>query len=155
MRHRVRASALIVENNHILLVQHIHPDTGSEWWVPPGGGVEAVDKSIYDCTRRETFEESGLDVELGRIVYIREYYESETDTLHFELFLSSLSCSGELTIRHIQGNGPDEHFIKDVRWVHKDDVHKLVVYPEILKDAFWEDYDRGYPETKYLGRSSN
>jgi 8-oxo-dGTP pyrophosphatase MutT (NUDIX family) len=118
-------------------------------------GVEAVDNSIYDCTRRETFEESGLKVELGRVVYIREYFESENDTFHFELSLSSLSYSGELTIRHIQGNGPDEHFIKDVRWVHKDDVHKLVVYPEILKDAFWEDYARGYPEAKYLGRSSN
>ena len=123
--------------------------------MPPGGGVEDMDTSIFDCVRRETFEETGLAVELGRIIYIREFAERETDTYHFELFLSSTGHSGELTIRNIQGTGPDEHFIKDARWVHKDDVQKLVVYPEILKDEFWEDLANGYPETRYLDRSSD
>lgn len=40
MRHRIRAAALIVKDDSILLVQHVHPDTGELWWVPPGGGVE-------------------------------------------------------------------------------------------------------------------
>jgi 8-oxo-dGTP pyrophosphatase MutT (NUDIX family) len=29
------------------------------WWVPPGGGVETADTSVFDCARRETFEETG------------------------------------------------------------------------------------------------
>ncbi len=153
MRHRVRVAALIVEHGHILLVKHVHPETGAVWWVPPGGGVEEVDKDIFDCARRETFEESGLSVTLGRIVYIREFCDLETDTYHLELFLNSSAHAGELTIRHIQGTGPDEHYIKDVRWIAKGEMQDMVVYPEILKDAFWEDVAQGFPKSRYLGRS--
>jgi ADP-ribose pyrophosphatase YjhB (NUDIX family) len=154
MRHRIRAAALIVENNHILLVQHVHPHTGYTWWVPPGGGVEEVDDSLFDCVRRETFEETGLAVELGRIVYIREFVDTENDTYHLELFLSSTNHSGELTIENIQGTGPDEHFIKDVRWIPQDSVPHLTVFPEVLKAKFWQDLRLGFPETRYLGRSN-
>ena len=155
MRHRVRAAALIVEGNTILLVQHVHPETGDMWWVPPGGGVEADDGDISDTVHREAVEETGLTVDLGRVVYCREYYEEETDTLHFELFLNSSGHSGELTIRNIQGTGIDEHYIKDARFVHRDDLQGMVVYPEILKDGFWQDLARGFPETRYLGRSKD
>ena len=63
----------------------------------------------------------------------------ENDVYHLELFISSTAYSGELTIRHVQGGGPDEHYIKDVHWVHRDDLQDMVIYPEILKDAFWDD----------------
>ena len=36
MKNRIRAAA-IIDNNKILLVKHVHPITGFEWWVPPGG----------------------------------------------------------------------------------------------------------------------
>ena len=122
--------------------------------MPPGGGVETADASVFDCARRETFEETGLHVELLRIVYIREFVDEENDAHNLELFINSRGYSGELTTRHIQGSGPDEHYIKDVRWVQKDKLQSLVVYPEILKDAFWDDLGQGFPETKYLGKSS-
>ena len=154
MRHRVRAAALLVQDEQLLLVQHVHPDTGEVWWVPPGGGVEVSDTSVFDCARRETFEETGLDVTLERIVYIREFADQENQAYHLELFLSSSDFSGNLTIRHIHGNGPDEHFIKDVRWVHRNALQELEVYPEMLKDVFWDDLAQGFPQTRYLGRST-
>lgn len=154
MKHRIRAAALIVKDDSILLVQHVHPDTGEVWWVPPGGGVETVDRSVFDCARRETFEETGLDVKLQRIVYIREFVDEENKAHNLELFISSKGYSGELTIRHIQGSGPDEHYIKDVQWIHKDKMQEMVIYPEIIKNAFWDDFAEGFLETKYLGKSS-
>ncbi len=154
MKHRIRAAALIIKDDSILLVQHVHPDTGEVWWVPPGGGVETADSSVFDCARRETFEETGLDVKLQRIVYIREFVDEENKAHNLELFISSTSYSGDLTIRHIQGSGPDEHYIKDVQWVHKDMMQKMVIYPEIIKNVFWDDFAEGFPVTKYLGKSS-
>jgi ADP-ribose pyrophosphatase YjhB (NUDIX family) len=56
MRHRIRAAALIVNDDDILLVQHVHPDTSDIWWVPPGGCMEVVDTSVFHYARRETFE---------------------------------------------------------------------------------------------------
>ena len=36
-----------------------------------GGGGLRHPESIYDYARRETFEETGLSVELGNIAYVR------------------------------------------------------------------------------------
>lgn len=151
MKHRIRAAALITDGEDILLVQHVHPETGEEWWVPPGGGVETEDASLFDCVRREVFEETGLQVSLKNVVYLREFLDSENQARNLELFVEATGFSGELTIRHVQGSGPDEHFIKDVRWVPKAELDDMIVYPEILKDRFWHDHAEGFPETKYLG----
>lgn len=151
MRHRIRAAALITQGDSILLVQHVHPQTGVEWWVPPGGGLEPTDPSVFDCARRETFEETGLSVDLSRIVYVREFHDQEHGTRNLELFLSCDSFSGNLTTSNIHGNGPDEQYIRSVRWIPKNELQDIVVYPEILKSEFWNDLTNGFPETKYLG----
>jgi len=101
--------------------------------------------------RREVFEETGLRVELSRIVYIREFIDLENNTHNLELFLAAQSFSGELTMKNIPGSGPDEHYIKDVKWLSRETVKDLVVFPEILKDKFWEDAQAGFLETRYLG----
>jgi hypothetical protein len=59
-----------------------------------------------------------------------------------------------LTTRHVQESGPDEDYLKGVRWVHRDDLRGLVIYPEVLQDEFWDDFAQGFPQTKYLGKSS-
>lgn len=69
MQHRIRAAAIIINDNKILLVKHVHPETGHEWWVPPGGGVEEIDNSIFDCAKRETFEETNLKIDVSRLLY--------------------------------------------------------------------------------------
>ena len=42
MKHRIRAAAIIVDGDSILLVKEEtnHPHDGRFWWIPPGGGVE-------------------------------------------------------------------------------------------------------------------
>ena len=67
MQHRIRAAAIVVQGDSVLLVQHQHNDLqgGRPWWVPPGGGVEG-EESLMDCAQREVLEETGLSVELGQ-----------------------------------------------------------------------------------------
>ena len=69
MKHRIRAAAIVVEGDSMLLVKHQGhgPEDGYVWWVPPGGGVEG-EESLEECARRETLEETGLSVKLGNIV---------------------------------------------------------------------------------------
>ena len=71
MQHRIRAAAIVIEGDSVLLVQHQHDriDEGQPWWVPPGGGVEG-EESLVECARREMLEETGLLVALDRIAYI-------------------------------------------------------------------------------------
>ena len=65
MKHRIRAAAIIVGDDRLLLVKHVHPQTGETWWVPPGGGLEGTE-TIHECVKREVYEETGLTIETGK-----------------------------------------------------------------------------------------
>ena len=145
---RIRIAALILENGKILLVNET---MGFNCWVPPGGGLEEKDASIYDCAKREVFEETGLKIKLGTIKYIREFYDTQQNILNIEIFIVASVVSGTLTLENLKGNGPDEFSIVDVNWFSKDQLSNLEVFPEILKDDFWNDLDS--KEVKYLGRT--
>src|SRR4030042_5174388 len=138
MQHRIRAAAIVVRDNRVLLVMHRHPGAGVEWWVPPGGGIMG-EETIYECARREAFEETGLVVELGQILYLREFLDLESDIHHFEVFILAASFTGELTMANIKPAEPEIAYIKEVRFFSQDEIQGLIVYPEILKDKFWQD----------------
>jgi len=149
MNHRIRVAAIIISNQKVLLVKHVHPETGYAWWVPPGGGLDDKDASIFDCAKREVFEETNLKVDVSRIIYIREFLGTD---INLEIFTLADNHQGEVGIKNIHGNGTDEDFIKDVAWFSKDELQDTVVFPEILKDKLWDDYAINFPTTKYLGR---
>jgi ADP-ribose pyrophosphatase YjhB (NUDIX family) len=58
MEPRIRVSAVLRRENRILLVRQEKP--GREYWLLPGGGVNAGE-SLVDALRRELAEEIGLD----------------------------------------------------------------------------------------------
>jgi 8-oxo-dGTP pyrophosphatase MutT (NUDIX family) len=59
---RLAARVLLVDPSDRLLLfcmfDPARPDRG-EWWITPGGGLEA-DESFEDAARRELFEETGI-----------------------------------------------------------------------------------------------
>lgn len=58
---------------------------------------------------------------------------------------------GELTIKNVPGKGPDEHYIKEVRRVSKNEINDMVVFPDIFdSNDVWLDYETPCI-TKYLG----
>lgn len=154
MVHRIRIASIVTDNDRILLVKHVHPKTGYVWWVPPGGGVEESDASMFDCAKRETFEEANLAIEVSRILYVREFLDKENQKLNMEFFVLADTYHGEIGLDNINGNGLDELFIKDVKWFSKEELQSIVVFPEILKDEFWDDRAAGFPTIKYLGRQT-
>ena len=153
MRHRIRAAALLVDADRILLVYHEDSQTGRGFWAPPGGGLEAQDNSIHLCAIREVFEETGLGVTLSRIAYIREFCDDVTGTLHLEIFFLASSWSGNITLEHLPAGQPDSDMIKESRWVGREELKSLTVYPPELKDDFWTHHADGFPTTIYLGRT--
>ncbi len=160
MKQRIRVASIITQENKILLVKHVHPETGYTWWVPPGGGIKKEDSSIFDCAKREVFEETNLTIETSKIIYLREYLdkrdslENTDGVLNIEIFILADSYSGEVNMNNIKGSGPDELFIKQVEWLSKKEIQDITVYPEILKDDFWNNYKQGFLDTKYLGRQA-
>lgn len=144
MRYGISAAALIVQHNRLLLVNH-RKSGQYDFWLPPGGKLQGPE-SIFACARREVLEETGLSVELDRIVYIVEYAEPH---YHFcKFFIHCKSCTGSLTLANKE---PEETFLVDARFFAKADLQGIKVQPAILQDRFWDDLAAGFPETRYLG----
>jgi 8-oxo-dGTP diphosphatase len=144
MRYGISAAALIVHEGRLLLVRHREPEQ-YDFWTPPGGSLQG-DESIFDCARRELREETDLNAELGRILYIQEFVEPG---YHFcKFFILASSFSGTLTLANRQ---PGEEFLQEARFFAREELASLTVHPEILKDQFWQDRAADYPPTRYLG----
>jgi 8-oxo-dGTP pyrophosphatase MutT (NUDIX family) len=58
LRHAVRV-LLIDEAGRVLLARAVRPETGGEFWFPPGGGVEPGE-DVVAAAAREVAEETGL-----------------------------------------------------------------------------------------------
>jgi len=111
MRYRISAAALIVHDQQVLLVNH-QAAGQFDFWLPPGGRLEG-DESIFECARREAFEETGLSVEPDRTLYIQEFAEPG---YHFcKSFILCSAFSDTLTLAH---RVPDEDFLVDARFSH-------------------------------------
>ena len=100
---------------------------------------------------RETLEETGLSVELGRIAYVREFVEP--GYRHCEVFFVAVSYSGMLMIESNPGSGIFDvnHMVKDVRFVPRGEMAEMTIYPEEIKTTFWDDLASEFSGTRYLG----
>ncbi|MFZ6046021.1 NUDIX domain-containing protein [Pseudomonas sp. CR3202] len=134
--HRIRAAGLLVRDGRILLVKHVVGD--DTYWIPPGGGFESQsDESTRDTVRREFMEETGLDVEVGPLVYVREFAEPAMGRFHMELFYRIDAWRGELSLANLNGLGGDEFEIRELAWVGRDELAALPFYPAELLDDVW------------------
>lgn len=151
LQHRIRAAGLLVRDGHILLVRH--EVAGDIYWIPPGGGFESQsDRSTRDTVKRECREETGLEVEVGPLVYVREFAEPLTGRFHMELFYRVDAWQGELSLANLAGLGGDEFDIREVAWVPRSGLTQLAsFYPAELLDDVWERLAAPTPQIRHLG----
>ena len=67
---RVRAGAVIIRDNSILLIE-FNDENGLHYNLP-AGGVEP-NETIIEAVRREAQEEASIDVEVGPLAFVYEY----------------------------------------------------------------------------------
>jgi len=151
MKTRIRVAGLAIDNDSILLVKHTQ--NGEQFWITPGGGLEG-DERFEECAARETLEETGLDVRVGSLAYIKEFISPSQDAYHLELFFQ-LQFDGTDVIT---GSDPDmtplSPLIVDVDWIAKDDLFNGFpdrVAPAIIATPeFWEQAAAGFPSVEYI-----
>ncbi len=71
----VGVGAVVISEDRILLVQRGH-EPGKGLWAVPGGKVERGE-TMRDAVRREVMEETGLDVDVGDVVWVGEVIGAE------------------------------------------------------------------------------
>ena len=105
------------------------------FWIPPGGGVER-EESLFVCAEREVMEETGVDVDRDRVSYVKQWVDTELDYHHVELFILVKSFCGKPAADDNSEISPFTLLISDARFLARDEMHDVSVYPEMLTNQF-------------------
>jgi len=121
---RISAAGIILNQNKVLLVRYKNND-GSSFLVGPGGGA-FIEEDLEACVRREVFEETRVNVNPGKILFIEDLLSSKYRIIKI-WFLCSV-VDGE-----IQGTEEAKtEGIIGADWFSKDQILNETVYPCIL-----------------------
>ncbi len=93
---RPAIGAIIIRGNDILLIRR-GAEPGRGRWSVPGGSVE-LGETLHEAVIRETFEETGLTVEVGKLAGVYELIIRDDEGISFHYVLIDFfaaSRSGE------------------------------------------------------------
>ena len=108
----VGVGAVVLADGKLLLVRRGH-DPGKGLWAVPGGKVRWGER-LEDAVAREVREETGLDIEVGEVVWVGEHM---ADDHHLVLIdFRAVVTGGEVSA----GDDADE-----ARWVGRVDLDHL------------------------------
>lgn len=107
-------------------------DDGRTWYTP--GGRLAPGESLRECVVREVYEETGLKVEVGNLVYVAEFWEEEFHRHKVECFFLATLEAGQRAEGWKDLDGLVEHmrFVTEEEW-------SVSVYPEFLRQLDVDD----------------
>lgn len=112
----VGVGVVVVDDDRLLLVKRGR-EPGRGLWAVPGGKVMAGER-LGEAARREVLEETGLDVDVGEVVWVGEHID---DDYHIVLIdFAGVVLGGDL----VPSDDAD-----DARWVDIDEIGELPLTP--------------------------
>jgi ADP-ribose pyrophosphatase YjhB (NUDIX family) len=141
---RIRATAILVEDGCILLVEQ--RVTSSRRWSLPGGTLEAGE-TLEACLVREMKEETGLLVGIERLLYVCDRIEEDRHVVHITFAVRRLG--GSLSV-----GGEPEEWANPIRTVRMVPIGSLAEYG--LDRRFCVLAENGFPDAgSYRGLIGN
>lgn len=122
-RPRVRVAGILIEEDKILLIEHKKND--KKYWLIPGGGVD-WGESTSEALVREYKEETNLDIEIERFLFISEAIapDKEKHVINLYFQIKKLDNCSEIKL----GN---EENLSNLKFVSKEEIENIKLYPNI------------------------
>ena len=121
---RIRVAPVILQDGAVLLVRHVKE--GRTYWLLPGGGVE-YGESLGEAVRREMREETGLDVEVGELLFANDSIPPDRHRHVVNLYFLARVVGGDLRVG-------DDWNLAEARFVPLDELANLEFYPDIRRE---------------------
>ena len=144
MKHRISAGVMVVQDNSILMVNH-KVQGQYDFWVPPGGGVIGIE-TLEAAAARELEEEAGVSADKLTLAYIEELYTPIRRECKFWFYTNQYTG----TIQTEKASA-DRESIVDAKFIARDQLSQLVVFPSVVLDQLWKDIETGFTSPLYLG----
>lgn len=83
MQRRVNVRGIIINENGEIFCQKLTANTGKgrDFWCTPGGGLE-MGEGLLDGLRREMIEETGVKPEIGKLLFIQQFADTNPSSKH-------------------------------------------------------------------------
>jgi 8-oxo-dGTP diphosphatase len=135
---RISAGAIVEDQGRLLLVRHVLPGK-YDFWVAPGGGVKDQE-SYEEAATREVWEETGLKVTVGRMLYIEDLVNPQCRFVKF--WFAAQLIGGTLDITHPEAQA--EH-VAAAAWLSPEEFQGKAVFPSLLSGRYASDKQAGFP----------
>lgn len=132
---------VVNKENKILLVRH--KKGNQRYWVLPGGRLE-YGETFEECAIRELKEETGLDVEVERFLFLSEALAPDRSRHIVNIFIKAKVVGGTMKLG-------DEPVLAGVDFLPLEDLAKLTLFPPV-SDEILEALSAGSSKgIRYLG----
>lgn len=148
---RNSAKAVIVVDNQLLVIKK--QDKDGYYYILPGGGQEH-EENLHQALKRECIEEVNAHVEVGNLIFIREYIGRNHRHPHFDLDLHQTEfmflCKLEQGTHNVRnGTEPDSGQI-GVDWLPLSELLQIRMYPKALR-KYLINHFAGVKQPVYIG----
>lgn len=131
-RLRTRVNGVLIQNNKIVLIKHRMAED-QYFWNVPGGGMKYGSNAI-DNLKREFLEETGLEIEVNKFLFVYEYLEKPLHAI--ELYYEVIQTGGTLKLGKDPELENDKQLIMEIGYF---DIQKLRSIKKSEKHRlFWE-----------------
>lgn len=125
------------------MVRHVVPGE-YDFWVAPGGGVKG-EESCEEAAAREVWEETGLRIRVGRLLYIEDLVDAKCRFVKF--WFAAQLLGGSIDCTHPEAQA--EHIL-EAAWLKPEQFLGKHVFPEVLIGRYFLDKQAGFPSVVRL-----
>ena len=124
LRPRVRVAGILIENNKILLIEHLKKN--KKYWLVPGGGVD-WGESTAEALIREYKEETNLDITVEKFLFLSETIAPDKKKHVINLYFQIKIIKNSIYNMKLR----NERNLTDLKFITKEEIENIKLYPNI------------------------